>query len=105
VLQGTHEKAKTLLRLRKIDKPKFLELVDKANILGVVKYGNSPLVIYDGEGFAVGVYVVLTLSRIWVFHRRTWQAHRFTVLHFLGLQGHNICDSWLPSLVILTRVH
>ena len=61
VLQGTRDKAKALLRLGNCDKPKILELVGRAGILGMVKYGNNTLIVYDGKGYLVGFYLVLTL--------------------------------------------
>jgi hypothetical protein len=56
VLRGTRDKTKTLLGIGKSDKPKILELIGRANILGVVKSGNSTLIIYDGKSVSVGVY-------------------------------------------------
>lgn len=46
MLKGT----KTLLRLKKSPMPKILELVGKANVLGMVRHESRTLVIYDGKG-------------------------------------------------------
>ena len=42
-----NDKAKTLLGLEKKEKPKILELLDKANILGMVTSGSHNLLVYD----------------------------------------------------------
>lgn len=49
--QRMRDRAKTLFRRKKSPMPKILELVDKANIIGMVRHGSRTLVIYDGEGF------------------------------------------------------
>jgi hypothetical protein len=42
-------RTKVSLRLGKSDTPKILQLVDKANILGVIKNQNNMLVVYNGQ--------------------------------------------------------
>ena len=51
MLKGMQDKVKSLLRLEKSPMPKILELVGKANVIGMVRHGSRTLVIYDGEGF------------------------------------------------------
>jgi hypothetical protein len=53
MLKGTRDKTKTLLRPGSVDIPKILELVGRANVLGMVKYDNKTLVIYDGKSLAL----------------------------------------------------
>jgi len=48
-LNGTLGKANTLLGLGKRGTPRIIELVSKAKILGLVRYGSHTLVVYDGD--------------------------------------------------------
>ncbi len=43
------KRTKTKLKLGKYNTPKILDLVGKANILGVVARGNNMLVVYNGQ--------------------------------------------------------
>ena len=39
--------------------PKILELVGKANVIGIERHGNQTLVIYDGKGFLpIDIFVI-----------------------------------------------
>jgi CNH domain len=51
-------RTKVSLRLGKSDTPKILQLVDKANILGVMKNQNNMLVVYNGQlSYSLFVYL------------------------------------------------
>jgi len=106
VLKGTQNKVKSLLRLKKSPMPKILELVGKANVLGMVRHGNHTLVIYDGKGLLFHWHFrFLTLTRIWLLYRRRRKARQSTLLCFLGLQGHNVRASRFPPFTLLAGVY
>lgn len=61
-LPNTKRDPKTLQFVPKTkgDKPKILDLMDKANILGMVTYENDILLIYEGQYLSTWLLVVLT---------------------------------------------
>jgi hypothetical protein len=104
--QRMQNKAKTLFRRKKAPMPKILELVGKSNVIGMVRHGNQTLVIYDGKGFSSDWHFrCLTLTRIWLLHRRRRQARQSTLLCFLGLPSQDVRASWFPPFTILAGVH
>jgi hypothetical protein len=106
--EETDKKKKKKKKKGKGDTPKVVELVETANVLGMVTYQDDLLLVYESEHFSPTCHRssdFFCSPRPWLFRGPSWQPRPLKLLHRVGAQSRSVRASRTAPPAILGRIH